>query len=149
MSKSHKIAWAAGFFDGEGYVYVNRVVVKKKKKKQYIQHRLRIGINHVAPEPLVAIANILGGKVNVDIYSKQQADGCNRKIRHTWYLNDDQAKQALIQLLPYLQNKITVAELGIELRNTFTTAGGGSLSEETLALRDSLKEKITHLNSLD
>lgn len=152
MSKSHELAWCAGFFDGDGYVYVNRVVVKPKKDTHntYTQHRLRIGINHVAIEPLLEIARILGGEVRVDKSTVgKQKDGYNRKIRHVWFLNDEAAKKALISLLPYMRNKNKVAELGIELRNTFVNSGGGTISQETIEKRDFLKSEITRLNSLD
>ena len=63
MSRAHDLAWAAGFFDGEGYVTIYKKVVKPKKEthKEYINHRLRIGLNHVAPEPVYELSRILVG----------------------------------------------------------------------------------------
>ena len=62
---------------------------------------------------------------------------------------DDTAKEVLVQLLPYLRNKNKVAALGIELRNTFTQLGGGSVSEELLQKREELRIQIATLNSRD
>ena len=152
MSKSHELAWCAGFFDGDGYIHINKVTVKPRNENQtsYIQHRLRIGINHVAIEPLIKVSKILGGEVRLDKSSiKKQYDKYNRKPRHIWFLNDSAAKEALIKLMPYLINKTKVAELAIDFRNTYTKLGGGKIEESTLELRDSYKEQITHLNSLD
>ena len=51
MSVAHEVAWAAGFFDGEGYVTIQYGYTKSPNGKRYHRHTLRIGINHVAPEP--------------------------------------------------------------------------------------------------
>ncbi len=152
MSRAHDLAWAAGFFDGEGYVTIRKKVVKPKKEthKEYINHRLRIGLNHVAPEPVYELAKIFGGYVyHEKVTERKNSDGCNRKDRYAWILCDDKAREVLVQLLPYLRNKNKVAALGIELRNTFTQLGGGSVSQEVLDKRDELRIQIATLNSRD
>ena len=152
MSKSHDLAWAAGFFDGEGYVTIHKRIVKPKKEthKEYIAHRLRIGLNHVAPAPVYELSRLFGGYVyHEKITNRKNSDGYNRKDRYAWILCDEQAKEVLIQLMPYLRNKNKVAELGIELRKTFTVSGGGEISQETLNKREELRIQIATLNSRD
>lgn len=152
MSRAHDLAWAAGFFDGEGYITIHKKVIKPKKEthKEYTNHRLRIGLNHVAPEPVYELVRIFGGYVyHEKITERKNSDGFNRKDRYAWILCDDKAKEVLVQLLPYLRNKNKVAALGIELRNTFTQLGGGSVSQEVLDKRDELRIQIATLNSRD
>ena len=51
-------------------------------------------------------------------------------------------------MMPYFRNKQQVAELGLELQATMQT-DKQQVPEETLLYRALLKEKITHLNSMD
>lgn len=152
MSKSHDLAWCAGFFDGDGFVTITKAFVKPKNENQevYEQYRLQVGINHVAPAPLYKIAKLLGGQVVLDKASmNHKYDKYNRKPRYYWRLGDDRAREALVQMLPYLVNKTNVAELGIEFRNTFVTKGGGTLPEGVLEIRKRFREELIRLNSLD
>ena len=143
MSRAHDLAWCSGFFDGEGYVTIQerRSIVSGKT---YRGHYLRVGINHVAIEPLIEIQRILGGTIR-----QQSAHSIvgNRKQRHSWQLSCSQAKEGLIQMMPYLRNKQTVAALGIELQNTMDKRS--RVSEEVLEKRIKLKQQISELNAKD
>jgi len=135
MSRSHQLAWAAGFFDGEGFVTI------QKRTGKYDSHYLRVGINHVAKEPLTEIQSIFGGTIR----HTDKVSG-NRKPRHTWTLSTLQAKDFLEQIKPYSKNKGEVIDLGIEFQGLM---GTGKVSDEMYNLRQDYKEKITHINSLD
>ena len=141
MSKSHDIAWAAGFFDGDGYVTINRGF----RQNKYICHILFVGSNHVAPEPLEALAKLFGGVVVLDQNSLKPSE-FNRKPRYRWKITGDKAKEALICMMPYFRNKQQAAEIGIELANTLNK---GSVTPEVIATRDILWNALKHLNSLD
>jgi hypothetical protein len=145
MSVAHEVAWAAGFFDGEGYVTIQYGYTKAKNGKRYHRHTLRIGINHVAPEPLYEMQRLFGGQIE-----KQKLESVrgNRHPRHRWVLNCNNAAEALKRMMPYFKNKQKVAELGLELQATIRE-DKKPVSEATLLYRALLKEKITHLNSLD
>lgn len=145
MSVAHEVAWAAGFFDGEGYVTIQYGYTKAKNGKRYHRHTLRIGINHVAPEPLYEMQRLFGGSIE-----KQKIESVkgNRQPRHRWVLNCTNAAEALKRMMPYFKNKQQVAELGLELQATMQT-NKQQVSEETLLYRALLREKITHLNSMD
>jgi hypothetical protein len=144
MSVAHEVAWAAGFFDGEGYVTIQHGYSKGPNGKKYFRHSLRIGINHVAIEPLLEMQRLFGGKINKQ---KLNAVSGNRKPRHQWLLNCSNAAEALKRMMPYFHNKQTVAELGLELQSTMGTTK--EVSEDLYLYRSLLKEKIQHLNSLD
>src|ERR1700693_657212 len=92
-------AWAAGFFDGEGYI---NIPVRKTiwKNKTYYSHYLRIGVNHVRPEPLKKLQAVLGGTTRLDTNVKR-----NRFARYFWSCSTSEAAEALRKIQPYLQNK--------------------------------------------
>lgn len=52
--KETEISWAAGFFDGEGYIGCHRVKTRKTAK------RISISIAQVDPEPLVRFKDAVG-----------------------------------------------------------------------------------------
>lgn len=144
MSRAHELAWCAGFFDGEGFVTIQKRN-SKVNGKQYEGFYLRIGINHVNPEPLYEIQRIFGGTIR-----KQNPDKVigNRHLRHSWQASCQQAADALIQMMPYFRNKFQVAELGIELQNTMGNRGQRT-SLELQLYRAMLKDKISKLNAKD
>jgi hypothetical protein len=147
MSIAHETAWAAGFFDGEGYVNIQRRH-QKYNGKSYRGHYLRIGINHVAPEPLVEMQRLFGG--SIEKQSLESVRG-SRKPRHRWVTSSSNAKEALIRMLPYMKNKNKVAALGID----FQTKCLGSvdsrprITSENLEQREWYKAEISRLNKLD
>lgn len=144
MSRAHELAWCAGFFDGEGFVTIQKRN-SKVNGKYYQSFYLRIGINHVNPQPLYEIQRILGGTI------RQQSEHTivgNRHRRHSWQLSCQQAKEGLIQMMPYFRNKTEVAELGIELQNTMSKSKKKT-SDEIFTIRSQLKERITLLNAKD
>lgn len=145
MSLTHEVAWAAGFFDGEGYVTIQHGYTKAKNGVKYPRHTLRIGINHVAIEPLLEMQRLFGGQIE-----KQKLESVhgNRKPRHRWVLNCSNAAEFLKRIMPYLKNKTKVAELGLELQSTMQTTKQ-AVPESVLVYRALLKEKIQHLNSMD
>lgn len=144
MGIAHKLAWCAGFFDGEGFVTIQKRN-SKVNGKYYESFYLRIGINHVKIDPLLEMQKILGGTIRKQNPAKVIG---NRKQRHSWQLSCSQAKEALIQMMPYFKNKQEVAELGIELQNTMQE-NKKKTTEELQLLRAMLKEKISILNAKD
>lgn len=148
MSRAHELSWCAGFFDGEGYISIVERTTPYKDKI-YKGHYLRIGINHVNPEPLKEMQRILGGNFVYDKSSeKQNPDGHNRKPRYKWLATTSEAAEILTQLMPYFRNKNKAAEIGLELQKTMQK-NKKSVSEETFLLRASLKTQLQLLNSLD
>ena len=59
-----------------------------------------------------------------------------------------QAREALIKMMPYFRNKQEVATLGIELQNTMGNRGERT-TEALQLLRAMLKQKISTLNAKD
>jgi len=138
VSKSHKLAWAAGFFDGDGYVTV------QVRGGKYKGHYIVAGVNHVAEAPIHELIRLFGGT-----FRKQDPEKVivNRKQRVEWKLTCSAAKKFLTAILPYLVNKIEVVEKVLELQNTMGTTN--KVSEEVFELRTKLKKEVQYLNSLD
>jgi hypothetical protein len=137
MSKSHEFAWCAGFFDGEGWVKI------QKRGGNYWGYYLRVGINHVKVDPLLEMQRVFGGNIRLDT----NVIG-NRKPRHVWTLSTKQAEFMLGCLLPYMKNKNNVAELALEFCSTVGERGQ-KVSEDMQVYRGLLADLIRTKNSLD
>src|SRR5260370_31648183 len=133
MSRSHELAWAAGFFDGEGWIKI-----QSRGNKLYQGYYLRIGINHVKRDPLDKIQKLFGGNIRLDV----NVQG-NRKPRHVWTLSTASAQRALIEMMPYFANKNTVAELGLDFQQTVGKTGQ-RVSEEVQQQRSLIADKIKY-----
>lgn len=145
MSRSHELAWAAGFIDGEGFVTIGKRNQKATNSdKVYVGHYLRLGVNHVDPKPINELYRLFGGSVQYDPNVKG-----NRKPRYRWITNTNKAKEVLVQLLPYLINKHDVAILGIEYQERLDPKNTRELSQEELEKRDWYQAEIRRINSED
>jgi hypothetical protein len=138
MIKDTDLSWCAGFFDGEGYI----IIVKSKDSKHIagVRHWLRIGINHVRPEPLQEIQKILGGSLRFDekVYGK-------RFPRYVWTTSTADAARVLNLLLPYLKNKHLEAKLALEFQETIGNTGQRILPG-VINKREEIRGKVLKLN---
>ena len=144
MSKSHRLAWAAGFIDGDGFITIQRRN-QKVKETVYTSLYLRVGACQAQQAPLLELQSLFGGSIR----SKNSGlrEGYNRKAQWVWTLSCNQATEALIQLLPFLIHKKEVATIAIEFQETMGTTKETSV--EVKLLREMLKNKIKEINSLD
>ena len=140
IKDSLKLAWAAGFFDGEGYVTIGQ----RGPYKGHKAHYLRVGINHVGKKPLYVMQELLGGCLQ---YQNPEKVRGNRIPRTRWITNGSTAASVLKLLLPYLVNKKEVALLGLELHSTMRH--GRKVTPEMYAYREGIKQKIKDLNAKD
>ena len=145
MSKSHRLAWAAGFMDGDGFITIQRRN-QKVKETVYTSLYLRVGACQAQQAPLQELQSLFGGTIRVK-NSGPNREGYNRKEQWVWTLSCNQAKDALVQLVPYLIHKKSVALIGIEFQETMGTTK--KTDEDTKLLRELLKNKIQEINSLD
>ena len=140
MSHTHEVSWAAGFFDGEGFINI-----QKRSHPKYIGYYLRIGINHVAPEPLIEMQRLFGGTI---VKQNPETISENRKPRHRWVTGTANAAKAIQQMIPYMKNKNKVAALALDFQQTIGPHGQ-EISEELQKQREFFKSEISRLNSLD
>lgn len=102
-----KIAWAAGFVDGEGCI---QIVPHRNS------HRLRLQVVSTTHAPLAKLQASFGGYLNGPYQGKPP-----RRPYWQWALDDDRAKAALRAMLPHLTVKRAQARLVLR----FPTTGGG------------------------
>lgn len=145
MSKSHQLAWAAGFIDGDGFITIqNRKT--KHGEKVYTGTYLRVGACQAHLTPLEKLQDLFGGSIRPK-NSGPNPHGYNRKQQWIWTLSTAEAKNALEQMLPYFVHKREVALLGIAFQDTMSD-NKKAVSEEVTKLRLSFQADIAHLNSL-
>lgn len=146
MSKSHRLAWAAGFIDGDGFITIQRRN-QKVKETVYTSLYLRVGACQARQTPLMELQSLFGGTIR-EKNSGPNREGYNRKVQWIWTLSCNQAMEALIQLLPYLIHKKEAAQLAVEFQQTMGTTKKETPDDVKL-LREMLKDKIMEINSLD
>lgn len=130
MSKSHQLAWAAGFMDGDGFITIqNRKT--KYKDKIYSGQYLRVGACQASLIPLEKLQSLFGGSIRPK-NSGPNHDGYHRKPQWIWTVSTNEAKNALEQMLPYLVHKQEVAQLALVFQ--------ASMSENKKELTDDLKQ---------
>lgn len=143
MSKSHDYAWAAGFIDGEGWITIQTRSAEAKSGVRYYGHYLRLGVNHVRPEPLIALQRLFGGTLR----RTTRVHG-NRKPRHTWQVSCSTAEKALLMLLPYLRNKESEARIALHFQGTVDKAVSLEDREGQWEYRQWLKRLLAAVNSI-
>lgn len=145
MSKSHQLAWAAGFIDGDGHITIqNRKT--KHGDKEYSGTYLRVGACQSHPTPLEKLQDLFGGSIRPK-NSGPNPHGYNRKPQWIWSLSTAQAAEALTQMLPYFVHKKEVALLALEFQKTMGT-DKKTVSSDIVALRLGLQGDIAMMNSL-
>ena len=145
MSKSHQLAWAAGFIDGDGFITIqNRST--KYKDKVYTGHYLRLGACQASKKPLETLQSIFGGSIR-EKNSGPNRENYNRKTQWIWTLSTQQAADAIQQMLPYFIHKREVALLGLEFASTMSKVKT-TTSTEIYDRRKQIQNEITAINSL-
>lgn len=144
MARSHRLAWAAGFIDGDGFITIqNRT--NTVNGKIYKGHYLRIGVCQATEVPLKELQKLFGGTIRIK-NSGPNKEKYNRKTQWLWNLSTKQAADTLIQILPYLLHKKEVALLALDFQKTMSK-DNKQLSDEILAYRLAVKEQIANINS--
>lgn len=145
MSKSHRLAWAAGFIDGNGFI-----TIQNRKStvngKTYSGHYLRVGACQAKQNVLLELQNLFGGSIRPK-NSGPNKEGYNRKPQWIWTLSTAQAEECLKQLIPYMIHKKDVALLALEFQQTMSKSKQ-QISPEILADREMLQQQIRYYNSL-
>ena len=103
------LIWMAGFFDGEGCVSIGHAVRKGKRMSRTNEsYTLQVIVGQKGRAPLEHFATAFGGV----IYPFRRRG----MEYYRWLVSSDKAAAALVALLPYLQLKRDVAEVGIRFQ---------------------------------
>ena len=104
------VAWAAGFFEGEGHVKC----VKRKNVKRTDRY-FSIEIAQVYPEPLEYFKDIFGGKV----YGPYGPYSTNKQPYYMYAAYGAVARDALDLMMPYLFRKGDQARKALDEWNEY------------------------------
>jgi hypothetical protein len=104
LAKATELAWAAGFFDGEG-----SVSVVQKPRGTYWYPLVQVGNRERGP--VERFKEIVG----TGFIFKRKQDGFNM-----WVAAARKAEETLVQILPYLINKKRQAELALLARTYYS-----------------------------
>ena len=96
------IAWAAGFFDGEGNISVQTINAPRRVTVALLQC---LRVDQVDPRPLQRLKEIFGGQVGASREVKPP-----RQRRYWWIIKNRAARTALSAMRPYLVLKAGKAD---------------------------------------
>jgi hypothetical protein len=122
-----KLAYAAGYFDGEGTINV----LSCKGNFQ-----LRVQLTSYDLESLSVFEELFGGKVRSDEFA-----GVNFRV-YRWAKNNRHAMSVLSAMVPFLRAKKEQAELALDSGWDFQTRGGPRLTEIQIGKRASLHRAL-------
>ena len=107
------LAYAAGFFDGEGTVGINAQKPNVKNGRTLTMYSLKIDIRNTNEDVLLWLKKNFNG--NIKYYSIEKLKGSYgaTKPQWRWNISSNQAKDFLELILPYLVVKRKQAELAI------------------------------------
>jgi hypothetical protein len=106
--RSLQIAYAAGFFDGEGHIRIQRHSVRGS-------YMLSVSVVQATPDPLDLFITLFGGVTKRRLVPYKGSLKC----QYQWQTSSKSAELVLRELLPFLRCKKAEAELALEFRATF------------------------------
>lgn len=108
----HDVAWAAGFFDGEGCVSMAKSARKGQPLPYY---RVELIVSNTVKSPLDRLSELFGGRVVV----ARKAKG-NRQTVYQWKTSGTaHTARVLKELLPWLTVKRQQALVALEAASLF------------------------------
>lgn len=105
MDRDALVAWAAGFVDGEGSIFLVRYTQAGGSQT----YGLRLSVGQVDPEPLFRLKELWGGAIQ--FVAKR---GTSKADSYMWCLAGALVVRACKDILPYLTVKRHQAELAID-----------------------------------
>jgi hypothetical protein len=131
------LAWAAGFIDGEGTIYISPENLPKHPMG------LRLLASQTVEAPLHKLQSMFGGNVYLRHDTRKEA----YRPLWTWQLGGALAKQALKAMLPYLTVKHRQA--AIALNFPIRPRGGANPERHPLAilLQDECRKAVLKANA--
>lgn len=143
-----KLAYCAGFFDGEGSISIHFSMRDMKNGKAYPRWQEEVKVTQLDKTPLLVFKELFGGYIYKTLHYT-----INRipYHRYDWKLASNQAHEFLEIIAPYLILKKEEAEIAVEFGTTFYIIGKrdtrNGVKSEVLAKRKELHDKIRQVRS--
>lgn len=141
------IRYAAGLFDGEGWITLNRRV---KPNSDHIQYQLFVGVGMVYKPIIEALQSSFGGNIFIKKTSPAQSE--RTRTGFLWTASSNPAEEFLTKVVPFLIVKREEAELAIEFqqhmrhhRQAHTLRYRPELREEFMAYREGVYHQLRAL----
>lgn len=139
--------YAAGIFDGEGYVRISKWENPEKTK---VRNQIYAGLNVTFRPVIEALKETYGGSIHVNRHSLRKA---NHRDVFVWNVSSQNAARFFRLILPYLIIKREEVELALELQASidewkFRLGNKWAYHPErdaVLAHRDDLRLRISEL----
>ena len=103
-------AWLAGIMDGEGCIYIDRLMPTPANKKKQPVYKLNLSVAMTDERTIRRIAEITG----VGCVYKLPTYNPNHSAIYRWQAANQNAAAILPQIAPYLVTKKEQGELGLE-----------------------------------
>jgi hypothetical protein len=113
MTREVQVAYAAGFFDGEGHIRIQ----SHSKRGSYM---LSVSAVQATPYPLPLFVELFGGTMKKRLLNYR---GTKRAL-FTWQTSSACAERALREMMPFLIVKRDEAEVALRFRATFRPQHG-------------------------
>ena len=111
------LAYAAGFYDGEGTVYINNLKHNIKNGRTIPSHCLVAEVTNTNKEVLMCFKEYFRGNIKYYSVDKLGNTGVgSKKPQWRWNVSGNQAKDFFEAILPYLIVKRKQAELAISFQ---------------------------------
>lgn len=120
MQSEAEIAWAAGFFDGEGSLSI--LILNWRKTQRGFNVRVAAQCSQVIKEPLDKLCDLFGGNVLGPYRNKS-----SHKSHYRWHLTGPKLAAFLTAIEPYSIVKaepIRLAKTAISLKRPLGACGG-------------------------
>ena len=124
------LAYLAGFFDGEGCIYINKWWDKRRDCYEY---SFNITVSNTNPTPLQLLREIFGGNISA-VHRKHMR--ANWRKAWEWICKSKMAETFLENMLPHLILKRDEAKLALEYRRTCRGRSGRKLTDRENNRRD-------------
>lgn len=133
---NESLAYAAGFFDGEGHIRIQSHSVRGS-------YMLSVSVVQATPDPLDLFVDLFGGVVKRRLLPYRGQVRC----LFTWQTSSMSAEKCLRQMLPFLRVKRAEADLALEFRATFRPQYGDR-SKNTPEVEEARREAMLTLQQM-
>lgn len=138
QTEKEDLAWAAGFFDGEGCISIQR--------SGSLPHHLYLSVSQVDPRPLARLMSAFGGTV------RRVKPRNNQRPYSTWQITGRKAADALANIYEFLRSKREQAAVALAFQGSMDRNGaraGKKLTEQEWADRAVFASQVKALKRVD
>ena len=137
LTRKEERIYFAGFFDGEGYVGIQRCSSKTAKKGY--RNILVVSLTNTNPKPVNLACKIYGGRI--DQYTPKKG----KKLAYQWRIWSKKAAVFLLDVLPYTLVKKEQVEIALSFQRSLNRHQTPK-TEERLAIEEAQKVLIRSFN---